>query len=85
MGLDKWIKSENGKAKTIKKKDEDISLKKSGLKSGEKRDDKEIPKLKKYDLTCSSAKCKYKKTIVKRVLIEKDKICPKCKKIMKLK
>ena len=85
MGLDKWIKPEDTKTKTIKKKDKSDPNKKSDSKPKDKQIDKVISKLTKFDLTCPNAKCKYKKTIVKKVLTEKDKICPRCKSEMKLK
>lgn len=83
MGLDKWIKPEETKTKTIKEKDKVEPKKKSDSKPKEK--DKEPTKLKKNVLICSNSKCKYKKTIVKKTLTDKDLICPKCKKEMKLK
>ncbi|MFW9950667.1 MAG: hypothetical protein ACFFKA_11165 [Candidatus Thorarchaeota archaeon] len=85
MGLDKWIKPEEKKSKTIKKKEEGEPRKKSDSKPKDKEKDKESSKLTKFDLTCSNAKCKYKKTIVKKILTEKDKVCPRCKKEMKTK
>ncbi|MFX1447497.1 MAG: hypothetical protein ACFFCG_05110 [Promethearchaeota archaeon] len=85
MGLDKWIKPEETKSKTIKKKEEGQPHKKSDSKPKDKEKDKELWKLTKFELTCSNAKCKYKKTIVKKKLTEKDKICPRCKKEMKTK
>ena len=85
MGLDKWIKPEETKTKTIKKKDEGDPKKKSDTKPKDKQIDKVVSKLTKFDLTCPNAKCKYKKTIVKKALTEKDKICPRCKNEMKLK
>jgi hypothetical protein len=85
LGLDKWIKLEDTKTKTINKKDKDIAGKKSDSKPKDKEKDKELPKLSKYILICSNSKCKYKKTIVKKILTEKDRICPRCKKEMKVK
>ena len=85
MGLDKWIKTEETKTKTIKKKDKGDPRKKSDSKPKDKQIDKELSKLTKFDLTCPNAKCKYKKTIVKKFLTEKDKVCPRCKNEMKLK
>ena len=85
MGLDKWIKPEKIKNKAIKKKEEGDPQKKSDSKSRDKQIEKDISKLTKFELICSSAKCKYQKTIVKKVLTEKDKICPRCKNEMKLK
>lgn len=85
MGLDKWIKPEETKAKAIKKKKEGDPYKKSDSKSRDKQIEKDLSKLTKFELICSNAKCKYKKTIVKKTLTEKDKICPRCKNEMKLK
>lgn len=85
MGLDKWIKQEDTKTKAIKKKDEEDQTKNSDSKPKEKQIDKELSKITKFNLTCSNAKCKYKKTIVKKNITEKDKICPRCKKEMKIK
>ena len=59
MGLDKWIKPEETKTKTIKKKDEGDPKKKSDTKPKGKQIDKELSKLTKFDLTCKNAKCKY--------------------------
>ena len=85
MGLDKWIKPEDIKNKKIKKRDEGDQSKDSTSKPKEERKDNESLKLTRFDLTCLRAKCKYKKTIVKKKLTEKDKICPRCKSEMKLK
>jgi hypothetical protein len=82
LGLDKWIKTEETKGKKIYKKDEGDPDKKSDSKPKDKHIGKDISK---FDLTCSNAKCKYKKTIVKKNLSEKDKICPRCKSEMKIK
>ncbi|MBD3197832.1 MAG: hypothetical protein GF317_22465 [Candidatus Lokiarchaeota archaeon] len=73
MGLDKWIKKDDDEKKesVSKKKKEDIS--------------KEANKLKKFSLKCSKSKCNYQKTLMKRSLSQKDKICPRCKSEMKIK
>ena len=84
MGLDKWINSEETKKQKIKKKDEGDESKDVTSKPKEEQKDKESLKLTKFDLTSPKAKCKYKKTIVKKNLTEKDKICPRCKSEMKL-
>jgi len=84
LGLDKWIKPEETKTKTIKKKDEEDLSKYGTSIPKEEQKDKESSKLTKFDLTCPNAKCKYKKTIMKKNLTEKDKICPRCKSEMKL-
>ncbi|MHA2290010.1 MAG: hypothetical protein ACXABG_14590 [Promethearchaeota archaeon] len=84
MGLDKWIKPEKTNAKAIKKREDSESTKKNESKLKDKEIDKELPKITKFNLICSNAKCKYKKTIVKKTITKKDKICPRCKKEMKL-
>ena len=84
MGLDKWIKPEDTKKQKIKKKEEGYQSKDGPSKPKEKYKEKKSPKLTKFVLTCTKAKCKYKKTIVKKILTEKDKICPRCKSEMKL-
>jgi hypothetical protein len=81
LGLDKWIKPEEEKTTKKKKKVEGEQRGKTDSKS----EVKEPLKLIKYVLICSNSKCKYKKTIVKKILTEKDKICPRCKKEMKIK
>ena len=83
LGLDKLIKPEE--TKTIKKKEDDTQVKKSDSKHKDNRMEIKLSKLKKFNLTCSNAKSKYKKSIVKKALTEKDKICPRCKKEMKIK
>ena len=50
-----------------------------------KKSDKNSKNLTKYVLICSKLKCKYKKTIMKKELSEKDRICPRCKSEMKVK
>ena len=84
MGLDKWIKPEDTKKQKIKKKDEGHPSKDGTSKPKEKYKEKKSSKLTKFVLTCPKAKCKYKKTIVKKTLTEKDKICPRCRSEMKL-
>jgi hypothetical protein len=81
LGLDKWIKPEKAKTKPTDKTDTAEQRKKKD--PGPK--DKEASKLKKNVLVCSNSKCKYKKIIVKKTLTDKDLICPRCKKEMKLK
>jgi hypothetical protein len=53
-------------------------------KNSKKKRKQEI-KLVKYTLICLNKKCKYQKIIVKKKLVEKDKICPRCGKEMKIK
>lgn len=56
------------------------------LKSPKKKKSKDTSKsLTKFNLICTKPKCKYQKIIMKRELLEKDKICPKCKSQMKIK
>ncbi len=88
MSLDKWIKSEKKEDLAKKKAEEEIkkpikkesrSTKTKTIKTSEKKSINLI----KYSLACS--KCKYKRTIVKKQLSDKDKMCPKCKREMKIK
>lgn len=81
MGLDKWINPEDAKTAKNKKKIEE----KPKIKTNFKKEAKESSELKKFILICSNSKCKYKKTIVTKILNEKDKTCPRCKKEMKIK
>ncbi len=86
MGLDKWLKPEDEELKP-KGKTPIPSLKK---KIESKTNNAKVPeksniKLSKYTLTCPNSKCKYQKIIMKKQLSEDDKICPRCKKEMKIK
>ena len=83
MGLDKWIKPE-GPVKKPEKKEEARSTRKPKTPPIEKKGEKEPIKLTKFVLICSKPKCKYKKTIMKKELSEKDRICPRCKNEMKV-
>ncbi|MFX1326494.1 MAG: hypothetical protein ACFE8N_16200 [Promethearchaeota archaeon] len=86
MGLDKWLKSEETSKKEQKEiqltKQEEIRKKKLEVK---KDTEKISTKLMKQVLVCPSAKCKYQKTIMKKELTKIDRICPRCKKEMKVK
>ncbi|MFX1390775.1 MAG: hypothetical protein ACFE9Z_11980 [Promethearchaeota archaeon] len=86
MGLDKWLHSEDSKedlkkkgtlAKEAKKIKED-QVKPEGLKTS-------LGDLVKFTLVCKNAKCKYQRILRKKRLTEDDKICPRCKKEMKIK
>ena len=83
MGLDKWIKPE-GTVKKTEKKEEARSTKKPKTQPIKKKSEKESTNLTKFVLICSKPKCKYKKTIMKKELSEKDRICPRCKNEMKV-
>ncbi len=93
MGLDKWLKpDEEAKKKRREKKDEDNSLQRVSKPKKEKNDtnarksvENTIKKLSKFELVCSNRKCKYQKTILKKLLTEKDKTCPRCSGVMKVK
>ncbi|MFW9998944.1 MAG: hypothetical protein ACFE9Q_11555 [Candidatus Hodarchaeota archaeon] len=85
MGLDKWLKSDEIKKKSRKKKS--VSDQAEQIKSenkGDKANGKHPIKLSKYTLICPNAKCKYQKTIMKRQLTGDDKTCPRCNKEMKV-
>ena len=83
MGLDKWIKPE-GTVKKTEKKDEVRATKKPKTQPIKKKSEIESINLTKFILICSKPKCKYKKTIVKKELSEKDHTCPRCKNVMKV-
>ena len=79
MGLDRWIKPDKEKKKEDTEKT--TVLKSSIIKTEEKT--KTI--FKKYFLICPKAKCKYQKTLMKKKITLKDKLCPRCKTEMKIK
>ncbi|MFX1395297.1 MAG: hypothetical protein ACFFAH_17295 [Promethearchaeota archaeon] len=82
MSLDKWIKDKK-KKEEIKKK-----TKPKGLPEKNKfptPPEKTPLKFSKTLLICPKAKCNYQKTIKKKNLTERDKICPRCKSTMKIK
>jgi len=83
LGLDKWIKPEETVKKSEKKEDA-RSTRKPKNQPIEKIGKKEPIKLTKFVLICSKPKCKYKKTIMKKELSEKDRTCPRCKNVMKV-
>ena len=86
MSLDKWLKSEDGEKKAGKKKVPSIQVKESKLEVKEKNVGKKPSiRLKKYSLVCTNTKCKYQKTIMKKILAARDNICPRCNKKMKVK
>ena len=84
LSLDKWITPDKKKKKEDPDKPSNIkklSVKIKTIKSEEK------PKteFKKYFLICPKAKCKYQKTLMKKKITLKDKLCPRCKTEMKIK
>ncbi len=86
MGLDKWLKPEEAVKKPKSKKAASEKVIKISSKKNIKTDlEKPYIKLTKYNLTCTNSKCKYQKIIMKKQLTEMDKICPRCKKEMKIK
>jgi hypothetical protein len=86
MGLDKWIKPEDTD-KTPKKKKFTPKQDKKSINDQNKKavKDRKSFKLVKYHLVCQNRKCKYRKTIVKKHIVEEDKNCPRCGKEMKIK
>ena len=86
MGLDKWLKQDDiaKKSKKKEKASEQVRKSKSGHRQ-DKTDGKRPTKLSKYVLVCPNAKCKYQKTIMKKILSDDDKNCPRCNKKMKAK
>ena len=86
MGLDKWLKTEEEVKKEKKKKAATTTVKESKRESDHISTSKRPAiQLVKYVLVCPNAKCKYQKTIMKKQILEKDKICPRCNKEMKIK
>ena len=86
MGLDKWLKpKEPIKKPKAKKVTPSKDLKISSERNLKTVLEKPYSKLTKYNLTCTNSKCKYQKTIMKKQLTERDKICPRCKKEMIIK
>jgi hypothetical protein len=89
VSLDKWIKNDKDKKKVIKKppKKQKVqeTIEEFELQPPEVDTIKDSRLLTKFSLTCSDSKCKYKKTLKKKILKDKDKICPRCKKEMKIK
>jgi hypothetical protein len=81
LSLDKWIKSKKKKEENKKKPQHKASNDKTQIQTSiAKPTRKHI----KYNLLCPKKKCAYQKTIMKKQLMERDKICPKCKSIMKI-
>ena len=86
MGLDKWLKPEDSTKKKKTKESSPIKDKVTNSKHTSKKSlESLLSMLKKYTLICSNSKCKYQKTLMKKQLIEKDKICPRCNKELKIK
>jgi hypothetical protein len=85
LSLDKWLKPENGEKKPEKKKDTLNRDKKRETEGKEKKGDKKSSTLlKKYLLVCPNLKCKYQKTIIKKILTDRDIVCPRCTKKLKV-
>ena len=86
MGLDKWLKPEDKEKKTKKNKESpDQTIKSKNKDTKKKPLEKSSIQLTRYTLVCPNAKCKYQKTIRKKVLTDEDKTCPRCNKTMKTK
>ena len=86
MGLDKWLKSEQEAKKKNTNKETVNRTKRTTEDSMLKKKTKESTgKLMKQTFTCTNAKCKYQRTIMKKQLTERDTICPRCSTKMKSK
>jgi len=90
--LDKWIKTEKEEEKKEgDKKKKKPSKKKPHIESVNQEidtsisQDKPFKKLAKFILICPKKSCGYQKTLMKKQLSDKDKVCPRCKGIMKSK
>ncbi len=89
MSLDKWIK-DNGDNKKVQKKPPkkrkiEDKIEEFEFQPPVVETNKDSHLLTKFVLTCSDSKCKYKKILRKKNLKDNDKICPRCKKEMKVK
>ncbi|MFX1378460.1 MAG: hypothetical protein ACFFA4_05150 [Promethearchaeota archaeon] len=86
MGLDKWLKSDDKKndLKNMKIPTKQVEKRKKEQKKN-KTVEQQIRKLIKYTLLCGNTICKYQRIIVKKQLSEKDRICPRCGKNMRVK
>ncbi|KKM71345.1 hypothetical protein LCGC14_1431510 [marine sediment metagenome] len=86
VGLDKWLKPEE--SEKLKREKKATPIKVAGNKSDESQTQniqKAALKFKKYYLICPQVRCKYQKTILKKILNDQDKNCPKCNHEMKIK
>ena len=83
MGLDKWLNSEEVEKQKKKKPTEFKKKKNQGEQAPESKTN--ILNLMKYTLNCPNAKCKYQKTVMKKILTDLDKICPRCNNELKVK
>jgi len=96
VSLDKWIKSDKKKKdidnkSEVERKNKSSSKTKTQLKvsieetdslrNSEESENKRI----KYLLICSKKSCGYQKRLVKKQLTHKDKTCPRCNSVMKIK
>lgn len=86
ISLDKWLKETSKKKKKMEKLKPDENVKTTLISSEKRIIIKKTPlgKLQKFKLKCQSKKCGYQKTIVKTKLTNKDELCPKCSKNMKI-
>ena len=96
MSLDKWIKSDKKKKDTdnkseVQKKNNNSTKTKApskvNIEDTKSVRSSEIAKKTpiKYHLVCSKKSCGYQKTLMKKQLNNKDKTCPRCKGVMKIK
>jgi hypothetical protein len=86
VGLDKWLKPDETEKKSKIGTISSDPAKRNKVKRRQKTSsEKPMSKLSKFTLSCPNAKCKYQKTLMKKQLTEIDRICPRCKKEMKVK
>lgn len=86
MSLEKWLKQGKKEVQKIKNgKSLETQKSQSRIPSQEIESKTQFTKLIKFILVCTSTKCKYQKIIMKKTLLDKDTICPKCKSKMKVK
>ena len=88
ISLDKWIKTEKKSKREVQNKESASNQGKTNLNKHQSQKealDLTTLEFKKYELTCSNSKCKYKKILKKKRISERDIICPRCKNEMKVK
>jgi hypothetical protein len=92
LSLEKWLKPKKKGEKSVDKKSKDVKKKEkrqinkdSTIEISSKSHTSVAINITKFKLECTKNTCKYQKTIIKKNLADKDKICPRCKSKMKIK
>lgn len=90
--MERWLKpgkkgdkSEEKQNKPEEKSEKDERNTNATLKQKHEFEKPVAVRIIKFKLECPKSTCKYKKTIIKKNLEDKDKICPRCKSKMNVK